>query len=188
MNNHRSISSSRSLLGDYAGFISRLLAFMVDMILISISLVAATWFVSVTATMLQFRTILGFSAHAIPGFKAFVDTLFSPAMGSLFSFLFVMGYNVFFWVLAGQTPGKALLGLRVVPLIGGKMSWGRAILRFLGYVPSALLIWLGFLWVIVDDRRQAWHDKLAGTCVIYTWEAHPDESFLAEAIQEIQQH
>jgi len=29
----------------------------------------------------------------------------------------------------------------------------------------------GFLWSLIDDHRQTWHDKLAKTYVIYAWEA-----------------
>jgi uncharacterized RDD family membrane protein YckC len=178
--------AGKTLAGHYAGFISRLLAFILDAIIISVSLIATSWFLSVTATMLQFRTLLGFSFRSIPGFQAFVDTLFGPSLVSVLSFLFVLGYHVFFLMFAGQTPGKALLGLRVVPLRGGKITWLQALVRFLAYIPSALLVLLGFVWILVDDRRQGWHDKLARTCVIYTWEALPDETFLSAEIKEIQ--
>ena len=178
--------AGKTLAGHYAGFISRLLAFVLDVITISVSLIATSWFLSVTATMLQFRTVLGFSFKSIPGFQSFVDSLFGPSLGSILSFLFVLGYHVFFLIFAGQTPGKALMGLRVVPLKGGKLTWWQALVRVLGYFPSALLVWLGFVWILVDDRRQGWHDKLAGTCVIYTWDALPDEYFLSTEIKEIQ--
>ncbi len=178
--------AGKTLAGHYAGFTSRLLAFVIDVIIISVTLIAINWFLSVTATMLQFRTILGFSFRSIPGFKSFVDALFGLPIGSTISFLFVMGYHVFFLVFAGQTPGKALMGLRVVPIKGGKLTWLQAFVRFLGYIPSAILVWLGFIWMLIDDRRQAWHDKLARTCVIYTWEALPDEKFLANEIQKLQ--
>ncbi len=180
-----SVQASKTLLGHYAGFVSRLLAFFIDVFLISISAVAITWFLSVTATMLQFRTILGISINALPAFKPFVDTLLSLKIGSLIFLLWVITYHVFFWSFAGQTPGKAFIGLRVVPMRGGKISLTRALIRFCGYCFSALLIGLGFLWIVIDDRRQALHDKLAGTVVIYTWEARPDERFLAAEIKEI---
>lgn len=178
-----SVAIRKTLAGHYAGFISRLVAFIIDVIIISISLVAISWFLSVTATMLQFRTILGFSFKSIPGFLSFVDTLFGPSVGSILSFFFVLGYHVFFLILAGQTPGKALIGLRVVPLKGGKISWWQAVVRFMAYFPSAILVWLGFIWILFDDRRQGWHDKLARTCVIYAWDARPDEAFLINEIQ-----
>lgn len=43
--------------------------------------------------------------------------------------------------------------------------------RVLGYYISFLALFLGFLWVLVDDRRQGWHDKIADTIVVYDWEA-----------------
>ncbi len=76
-------------------------------------------------------------------------------------------YNVVFWWLRGQTPGKWLLGLRVVALGGGKVGLGRAVIRFVGYLLSALPFYLGFLWILGSERR-GFHDRLAGTEVVYT--------------------
>jgi uncharacterized RDD family membrane protein YckC len=44
------------------------------------------------------------------------------------------------------------------------------------------LFFLGFLWILIDNRRQGWHDKMAGTCVIYNWPARPDENFLRKRL------
>jgi uncharacterized RDD family membrane protein YckC len=41
----------------------------------------------------------------------------------------------------------------------------QAVGRLLGYVVSSIL-YLGFIWILFDERRQGWHDKLAGTVVI----------------------
>ena len=76
-------------------------------------------------------------------------------------------YNIVFWRFGGQTPGKWLLGLRVVALGGGRVGIGRAALRFAGYLLSALPFYLGFLWVLGPERR-GFHDRLAGTEVVYT--------------------
>jgi len=76
-------------------------------------------------------------------------------------------YNVIFWWLRGQTPGKWLLGLRIVALGGGKVGLGRAVIRFVGYLLSALPFYLGFLWILGPERR-GFHDRLAGTEVVYT--------------------
>jgi uncharacterized RDD family membrane protein YckC len=82
------------------------------------------------------------------------------------SILLSFVYYVGFWLLAGQTPGKAFLGVAVVGADGGQLRAGAAIVRWLGYWLSGILF-LGYLWILVDDRRQAWHDKLAGTWVVY---------------------
>jgi uncharacterized RDD family membrane protein YckC len=76
-------------------------------------------------------------------------------------------YNVLFWWLRGQTPGKWLLGLRVVALGGGRVGFARAVIRLVGYLLSALPFYLGFLWIVGPERR-GFHDRLAGTEVIYT--------------------
>ena len=174
-----------TLLGCYAGFISRLLSEIVDVLAISLSFFSLTWFVSVTTTILQLRTFLGFSINRIPGSARFIDALFGPISATIFLLAFIAAYHIFFWVLTGQTPGKALLGLRVVTLEGRRLSPLRGLLRILSFIVSGAPLYLGFLWILVDDRRQGWHDKLAGTYVVYAWAAIPDERFLAEEIQQV---
>jgi uncharacterized RDD family membrane protein YckC len=90
---------------------------------------------------------------------------------------------LFFWTLTGQTPGMTLMGLRVVTTDGHYVSLGRSVRRLIGYFVSALVLWLGFLWILVDDRRQGWHDKIAGTCVVYNWSARPDETFFKKLLE-----
>ena len=41
-----------------------------------------------------------------------------------------------------------------------------------------LTLGVGFLWVIIDDRREGWHDKLARTCVVYAWQARQNETLV----------
>lgn len=71
----------------------------------------------------------------------------------------------------GQTIGKQLLGLRVVPKDGGAVSLGRAMKReFLGrtvlsFVTLGLYSLIDSLWCLWDGRRQTLHDKIGGTYV-----------------------
>jgi len=39
--------------------------------------------------------------------------------------------------------------------------------RYFAYLVSTLPLCLGLLWIAVDKRKQGWHDKLAGTVVVY---------------------
>jgi uncharacterized RDD family membrane protein YckC len=174
-----------NLQGQYAGFISRLLALAIDLAIISLTFIVITWFVSITANMLQLRSFLEYVFNNIPGSENFIEDLFGLNLASYFTLPYFMLYFILFWSLTGQTPGMALLGLRVMTLEGKRLSIWRGILRMIGYILSTIPLYLGFLWVLVDDRRQGWHDKLAGTCVIYTWEAQPDERFLAEEIRKL---
>lgn len=82
------------------------------------------------------------------------------------SFLLNMAYFTWFHGTTGQTPGKRLMGLRVVRDTGESMTFGTAFLRWVGYIISLMPMFMGFLWAGVDRRKQAWHDKIAGTVVI----------------------
>jgi uncharacterized RDD family membrane protein YckC len=78
---------------------------------------------------------------------------------------------VFFqiWCLPkyGGTPGKRILGLRVVTVDGGNISWGRAIGRFFGeWVTGMIPFWIGYLIAAFDPERRTVHDHIAGTRVI----------------------
>jgi uncharacterized RDD family membrane protein YckC len=175
------ITTNFSKLGHYAGFISRLIAFIIDIVIITFVLSFTTWFLSVTITILQIKRILNWILTNLPGLKSIFNAISSPSALVLYAFLFIILYNIFFISITGQTPGKALMGVRVVPLRGGKISLWRAALRYLGYYISGAALGLGFLWILVDNRRMAWHDQIARTCVIYAWDARPDERFLVSA-------
>ena len=75
-------------------------------------------------------------------------------------------YYTGFWQSEGQTFGKQMLGIRVIRAKGGTLGWGKAFLRYIGYIISAVAASLGFLWIVFDGRRQGWHDKIAGTLVV----------------------
>jgi uncharacterized RDD family membrane protein YckC len=100
------------------------------------------------------------------------------ALGS-FYFIFYLYYALLHAAAAGVTIGKALIGLRVVRMDGLPLTFGRSSRRYVAFLLSALPLFLGLLWVIIDDRRQGWHDKLSNTCVIYDWPAQEDEFFLS---------
>jgi uncharacterized RDD family membrane protein YckC len=75
---------------------------------------------------------------------------------------------IFCWHRYGATPGKITFLARIVDArSGGKPSLARLALRYLAYIVSALPFLLGFAWIAIDRRKQALHDKIAGTRVIY---------------------
>lgn len=74
-------------------------------------------------------------------------------------------YQVYFLSQFGGTPGKMLMGLRVVTPLGGSLSVIHAFGRYLAFWLSALTLGLGFLMVLFDPQRRALHDHLAGTRV-----------------------
>ena len=67
----------------------------------------------------------------------------------------------------GATPGKRILGIRVADeQSGSAIGYRRATVRRLGYAVGGLALYLGWLWIIFDRRRQAWHDKVAHSVVV----------------------
>lgn len=88
----------------------------------------------------------------------------------------VLFFTIFHAALSA-TPGKLMLGLRVVPVDRGTqtqgLAWGRSFVRALVYQILArfsVLVWLvlllDLLWPLWDKRRQSLHDKVAGTQVV----------------------
>ena len=76
-------------------------------------------------------------------------------------------FIVFCWVKFAGTPGKRLLKLKVLDeATGNNLSIGQAILRYIGYIPSTLVLFLGYFWIIWDGKKQGWHDKIAKSVVV----------------------
>lgn len=155
--------------GDYAGFVSRMVAFIIDQVIIAAALAGTAVFLGLAAQTFQIRQALGLET---------LTGALAAAVAGAAGFFLGLVYNVGFWVLAGQTPGKWLTGLLVVQANGERLKLGRALLRWLGYWLSGILF-VGFLWVLLDGRRQGFHDKLARTLVVYS---RPEEAMRAALI------
>jgi len=133
-----------------AGFVSRMGAFVVDAAIVAVVLRTTVW-------------ILEGTAETLRKFAPPVD-LGSFVLG--LAPLLIAIYLVAFWAVLGQTPGKWLLGVKIVATGGGPVGLRRALVRLVGYVVSAIPCYVGFLWILGPQRR-AWHDRLAGTEVVY---------------------
>jgi uncharacterized RDD family membrane protein YckC len=148
--------ASESLQGHYAGFASRFLSFVVDMVII-------------TAIYLLVLAAISFSARILTG----KDIAFHR--GDIWV---IIGYAIWAfiyfarcWGANGRTAGMAVFGVQVLRDDGGDVSGRKAALRALAFPLSFLLLGLGFLGIVLGDRRRALHDVIAGTTVIYSWDA-----------------
>lgn len=144
-----------------AGFFSRLEAFIIDLVILSVLQVGGAAFIQAFLRFFRLDQLLDDLKNA------WLNSPYYFAVGAAVIALVTVAYFVFFWTLVGFTPGKAILGLKIVKKKGGKLSFGRSFLRFIAYWISALPLFLGFLWVLWDPGRQTWHDKIAGTQVLY---------------------
>jgi uncharacterized RDD family membrane protein YckC len=102
----------------------------------------------------------------------------SRVLADIVAIILSLGYYTYFeGSPSGQTPGKRLLGIRVIDFsAGGSLGYGRAFVRQLGRILSGLVCYLGYLWMLWDKEKQTWHDKIATTVVVPT-SAYPVQSW-----------
>jgi uncharacterized RDD family membrane protein YckC len=93
------------------------------------------------------------------------DMNFNAALG-VTGIIVSMAYYVGFWAKSGQTIGKDLMGIKLVRHDGQVPGWAWAFVRYIGYIISGIVLSLGFMWILIDKKRQGWHDKIAGTYAI----------------------
>ena len=144
-----------------AGRARRLIAFVLDAAIWGgLSLGLQALIAGIEISIAGGITIPDESASTIPFLP--VDLL-----GAVIATGLTYAYVLLFWGLAGGTPGKLILGLRIVDPDGNTIGIGKSLLRLVGYHFSATLAFLGFIWIGVDRLHQGWHDRLALTYVIY---------------------
>jgi uncharacterized RDD family membrane protein YckC len=142
------VNAARAAL-EPADFGQRLGAFLFDMLLFMIVLMAATFMLSASSK----RSIVSSNAM-LAAFYGVAFMLFA------INFILLAGR-------AGQTIGKRLVGIRIVREDGEPVGIVQVLLRHcVGYTLSTLGAFLGFLWVIWDAKHQGWHDKIARTFVV----------------------
>ncbi|MDA8238197.1 MAG: RDD family protein [Chloroflexi bacterium] len=133
---------------------ARLVASIVDGILVGVM-------VTVVAVALPFLTA-GLVVSGAPVLAAVVGLLVIVA-----AFLVTLGYFPWFWAHGGATPGMRMFSLRLVrDRDGGPLGRGEAILRLVELWISGAVLYLGFVWILVDRRRRGWHDLIAGTVMV----------------------
>ena len=166
-----------SLVGQPAGFVSRLLALVIDVVLLSLTIMTGNLLLTALSLSGPVPWATERLLAVIPTLRPWFDTG-TALLPVLLGLGTVVGYFLFFFTITGQTLGKRLLGLQVVSAQGGDISFWQAALRLVGYTVSTVPLYLGFLAALLDRRGRAWHDRIAGTQVIYVWDARPDERFL----------
>jgi uncharacterized RDD family membrane protein YckC len=145
----------------YGGFWRRAMAFSIDKIILFFTSLFIL-FIGVLSLTLSF---LSHYRDMLP--ERFEELSITFVAVYLLTTVFIsMFYFTYFHGAAGQTPGKMIFGLRVVQPTGEQMTFGLAFLRWVGYIISAFVFYLGFVWIAFDKRKQGWHDKIAGTVVI----------------------
>ncbi|MDD6097051.1 MAG: RDD family protein [Firmicutes bacterium] len=78
-----------------------------------------------------------------------------------------LGVEIYFYSKS-QSIGKAIVGLKVVSSVDGKpVTFGKMLLReFIIKGASEVMFFLGYIWILIDDKNRSWHDKILDTYVI----------------------
>ena len=75
--------------------------------------------------------------------------------------------DIAFWIALAATPGKLMLGLRIVDgPMGGRASAWQCIGRYFMGLIAVASVGVGYVWIAIDPRRQGWHDKIVRTLVV----------------------
>ena len=145
--------------GEYIGLVTRGIAFAVDAAVINaVAIITA----AVVALIL--------SVLSVP------DELdkWIAAAGAVTFLTWTVLYFVVFWSTTGQTPGNRLMRIRVCRAEDGEVLHARrSFVRFGGLALSALLLFVGFLPILFDNRRRGAHDMLARSVVVGVEPASP---------------
>ena len=122
----------------YAGFGRRMIAVILDAIILSIP-----------AVCLGFASSSGKAGGS--GSNILVTILYEGLLIALWN---------------GQTIGKLAMGIRVVTASGAPVPVGKAFARPGMKLVSCVALGLGYLWMLWDPNKQTWHDKVAKTYVV----------------------
>lgn len=78
-------------------------------------------------------------------------------------------YYAFYYISrGGATPGKKILGIKLVRADGAPITFGTVLVRILMALISGLCLSLGYIWAAFDPKHQTWHDKAANTYVVHS--------------------
>jgi len=145
-----------SLQGHYAGFVTRLAAFAMDIV-----------------TVVVLFDLLGraveYIVSTLSGSSWRISDL--PVGGGLAIGILAFLYCTYPVAAGGRTLGMAVAGLRVVRPDGSRVGWSQAIIRIVALPLSFLTLGFGFLLILFRQDRRALQDLIGGTVVVYAWDA-----------------
>jgi uncharacterized RDD family membrane protein YckC len=135
----------------YAGFWIRFVAYVIDAIIVGLTVGLAVAVGLIATGVIDVNDGSGRSGGGGDG-------------GGL---LIMVVYFVICWAVWQRTLGYRVLGLRLVKADGTPVTWGTSVIRGLMFVVSSIPLGLGLIWAGFNREKQGWHDKAAGTYVIY---------------------
>ena len=142
--------------GHYAGAVTRFAAYVVDQFAAGIAFsLGVSFFRFVVSTIT--RHDVHPSDHRLLVLVAYIVWLFV--------------WFAYPWATSGKTLGMSILGLRVVTADGAPITPRQAVVRTVTLPVGFITLGIGFLGIIFGREHRAFHDRIAGTAVVYGWDA-----------------
>jgi uncharacterized RDD family membrane protein YckC len=145
------------LQGTYAGFVTRFAGFLVDIVTIAVLFTLG-------------GHVVDYIVSALRG-PSFSFTTDAPELTGLVLLIWIFVYCAYPLAVSGRTFGMAVVGLRAVRRDGTELGGWHAVIRVLVFPLSFALFCFGFLLILLRRDRRALHDLIAGSAVVYSWNA-----------------
>jgi uncharacterized RDD family membrane protein YckC len=137
----------------YAGGATRLLALGLDLLILNLILLAIS---ALLSALINNIFDAGDGATAVTIVFGLFAWLIAGAL-----------YLAIFWTFAERTPGMTFFGLRIFDEVDGRVPPVQDLKRLIGFAVAVIPLGLGFIGVLLDDRRRGWPDRFARTVVLY---------------------
>lgn len=139
-----------------AGFFTRLSAYIIDIVIINFSTLFIRMFISIIKLI-------------IPNFIIFKDILFNYSLFDIALYSLGAVYFILMVYFTGATLGKKVMNIKVVNKAGEKLEFLDILYReTIGRYLSSILF-IGYIMIAITKNKQALHDKLCNTQVIYNY-------------------
>lgn len=132
---------------DYAGFLRRTAATVLDVLIIVTLWIAGAGLWSILAPNV-WNTTAGQAGVLLAMYG--------------FAFVYVFGWRFF----PNGTPGYRIMRIRYAYVLEGRPPVSAVLLRSLSAVLLMWVLAIDYIWILFDDRKQAWHDKISGFYVV----------------------
>jgi uncharacterized RDD family membrane protein YckC len=150
---------------EYASLTARIAATVIDVVLSALILFPILSFV---------YKYIGIEKPALSQAQAYnmrfvdlADILIKAAPSLILETAVLAIVVILLWVYKAATPGKIILNMQIVDAkTHQKPGVMQSVVRYFAYIVSFMPLYLGFIWIYFDKRKQGFHDKIAGTVVI----------------------
>lgn len=145
-----------------AGFWKRTAAYLIDGMLVG--MVAQVIQFVIMLSFFGFSSLGGSPDFNTPGGIVMLVMVYMVPLG-----MSALYFGLFHASAKQATLGKMAVGIKVVRTDGSRISVGRGIGRYFGFLLSSLTIFIGFLMAAFTERKQALHDMICDTLVVDKW-------------------